>query len=403
MPSYRPFLQHRPWRRLFVASTASRLPMTMAAFGLVLAGRSLGSFALGGRLAAVYTLTGAATAMWRGRRLDRGDVRRGLRRDGLVVASASALLAVIVGAHGPALAAAAVAALLGLAMAAIPGAYRALVPTAAPEGHLAAAYALDSVCVEACFVTGPAAAAAIAWFAGPRGVFVLLAACAAVGAVMVGRVAAAPAPTGEHGATPAPWRIPAMAGALAGALGAGMGLGVLDATFPPFAVALGSRAALGGLFITLMAIGSAAAGLMLGPRVARARAVGPVAAALLVVFGLVVIPIAASPAIGAAVALALVAGAPFALLATSASVLIQRQVAPGRTTEAFSMLNAGLLGGNALGSAVASAAIGPAGARLTMLLAGGGPLLAGATLLVAISTRRRAALATAGRQARVAG
>ena len=86
MPSYRSFVQHPPWRRLVVASTAARLPMTMAIFGLVLAGRALGSFALGGRLAALYTLTGAATAVWRGRRMDRGDLRVGLRRDGLLVA-----------------------------------------------------------------------------------------------------------------------------------------------------------------------------------------------------------------------------------------------------------------------------------------------------------------------------
>jgi hypothetical protein len=82
-------------------------------------------------------------------------------------------------------------------------------------------------------------------------------------------------------------------------------------------------------------------------------------------------------------------------MTTSASVLIQRRVAPERTTEAFSLLNAGLLTGDAIGSAAASAFVGPAGARVTLLLAGAGPVLGAAVLLAAITvTRRRAAVAT---------
>jgi hypothetical protein len=389
MPSYRSFVQHPPWRRLLLASTASRLPMTMGIFGLVLAGRALGSFALGGRLAALYTLTGAATSMWRGRRMDRGDLRRGLRRDGVLVAVVAAGIALAIATRAPALVAAGLAALLGLAMAAIPGGYRALVPTAAPPGEVAGAYALDSVSVEACFVTGPALAAGVAWFAGPGGVFVLMSAAALIGAVMAGRLPRAVQPAERPAAAPAPYRVPAMVGALIGAVAAGMGLGVLDTTFPPFAVVLGTRAAIGGAFVTLMALGSAGAGLLFGPRVAGARHVGPRAAALLLLFGVVVFPLAAAPGIGVVVVLAFVAGAPFALMTTSASVLIQRTVAPARTTEAFSMLNAGLLIGNAIGSGVASAAIGPAGARATMLIAGGGPLVGGGALLVAMAVRRR--------------
>jgi predicted MFS family arabinose efflux permease len=77
------------------------------------------------------------------------------------------------------------------------------------------------------------------------------------------------------------------------------------------------------------------------------------------------------------------------LMVTSASVLIQRSVAPERSTEAFSMLNAGLLVGNAVGSAVVSAVIGPAGARNTILLAGAGPLVAAGVLACATAIVRR--------------
>jgi hypothetical protein len=390
MPSYRSFVMHPPWRRLFLASTAARLPMTMAIFGLVLAGRALGSFAWGGRLAALYTLTGAATAAWRGRRMDRGDLRRGLRRDGVLVALLSVAIFGTIAGGAPPLVAAVLAVLLGLAMAAIPGGYRALVPTGAPPGELAPAYALDAVCVEACFVAGPAVAAVAAWFGGARAVFVLMAITALVGAVMAGRLAPVEraAPTGSP--APAPYRVPAMVGALAATIGVGMALGVLDATYPPFAVTLGSRAAFGGVFVTLMAIGSAVSGLVFGPRLASSHRIGTGAVVLVALFGAVVLPIAASPGIAVAALLALVAGAPFALMATSASVLIQRTVAPERATEAFSMLNGGLLTGSAIGAAVVSAVIGTAGARETVLLAGAGPLLAAAGLTaVALGRRRR--------------
>ncbi|HZQ59630.1 MAG TPA: MFS transporter [Acidimicrobiales bacterium] len=392
MPSYRSFLQYPPWRRLVLASTCARLPMTMAIFGLVLAGRALGSFALGGRLAAVYTLTGAATAMWRGRHMDRGDLRLGLRRDGVVVAALAAGIAVAVAAHSPALVVAGLAFLLGLAMAAIPGGYRALVTSGAPPGELNHAYALDAVCVEVCFVAGPAVAAAVAWFGGPKSVFALMALTALLGAVMVGRLAPAEGRGAEPGEpAPAPFRVPAMVGALVAAIGVGMAIGVEDATYPPLAVAFGSRAALGGVFVTLMALGSATSGLLLGPRVALSRQVTTRAVCLVALFGVAVLPVAAAPGIAAAIPLALIAGAPFALMVTSASVLIQRTVARERSAEAFSMLNAGLLVGNAVGSAVVSATIGPAGARATMLIAGAGPLLAATGLFTVMAMGRRRA------------
>jgi hypothetical protein len=253
------------------------------------------------------------------------------------------------------------------------------------------------VCVEACFVAGPAVAAVIAWFGGPKAVFALMSAAALLGALMVGRVGA----TGGHRAkatqaAPAPFRVPAMMGALVAAVGVGMAIGVEDATYPPLAVSLGSRAALGGVFVTLMALGSATAGLLLGPRVATSRHVSTRAVWLVALFGVAVLPVAAAPGIGVAALLALFAGAPFALMVTSVSVLIQRTVARERSAEAFSMLNAGLLVGNAIGSAVVSATIGREGARTTMLIAGIGPLLAATGLFIVMGLgRRRAQLGVA--------
>ncbi len=389
MSSYRSVARHRPWRRFFLAAVLSRLPITMGVFGLVLAGHALGSFALGARLAALYTITGAALSVRRGRRMDRGDLRRGLQRDGLVVAVLAAGIALCVHTRAPDLLAACFAVALGGALAAIPGGYRAMVGSVVPEEDRPAAFALDAVCVEACFVAGPAVAAVVAWFAGPAGVFVLMAVCALGGAVATSRLPSVVHPVPVAGAGPrAPHRVPAMIGVLVGAAGAGMGLGVLDATFPAFAVRLGTRAAVGGLFVTLMALGSGTAGVVFGPKIAAGRSVGRTAVLLLLLFGIVVLPLAAAPSVAVVIGLAFVAGAPFALMTTSASVMIQRSVDPSRTTEAFSLMNAGLLTGDAAGNALASALIGGAGARVTLLLASAGPVVA-AVLLAVMATRAR--------------
>jgi MFS family permease len=361
----------------------------MGVFGLVLAGRALGSFSVGARLAAVYTLTGAATAVWRGRRMDRaGDLRPSLQRDGVLVAVVAAAIAVCVEAHAPELLVGFLAICLGGALAGIPGGYRAMVSAVVPPEDVGRAYALDAVCVEACFVLGPAVAAMTALFAGAAGVFFLMAACALAGSLAAGRLPSMgrSVPTGQRAV--APYRIPVMIGILAATVVGGIEIGVLDATLPAFAVALGSKAAVGGIFITVMALGSGTGGLLFGPRVAAGRNVARRAATLLLVFGLITFPMAAAHNLWLVIGLAFLAGAPFAMMTTSASVLIQDAVDETRTTEAFSLLNAGLLAGASIGSALAASLLGSVGARTTLLLAGLPPLVGGVGLLMIIMQRR---------------
>jgi len=390
MPAYRALLRQPTWRRYLLASTASRLPITMGVFGMVLAGRALGSFALGARLAALYTITGAATALWRGRRLDRGDLHRGLQREGLAFALVTAALAIAVRAHAGWPIAALLACGSGAALAGIPGGYRSLVPSVVPATEVGTAYAVDAVGVEVCFTLGPAAAAGVAWFAGAAGVFALMAVLGAAGALAVTHLPATPR-RGVPSDAPSPIRVPVVAAVLIGTLALGMALGVLDATFPALAVALGSRAALGGIFITLMALGSACSGLAVGPRIAASADLPKRAAQLVIVFGLVVIPLSLARGLPEVAALALVAGAPFALMSTAGAVLIQRSVDPARSSEAFSLLNAAILGGDAIGSAIASTLLGPLGAHATLAAAAVGPLAIGLALLAVVHVTRRGA------------
>ncbi|MGE0307861.1 MAG: MFS transporter [Acidimicrobiia bacterium] len=376
-------MKYPAWTRYVAACILSRVPGTMPVFGLVLAGREIGSFGLGGRLAAVYTVTGMVTSVWGGRYLDRNDVRVGLRRAGIAVGVVAVAIAAAVAftENVPLVAALSVA--LGAVIAPIPGGYRALLPTVVPPEEIGAAYAFDGVCIELCFVTGPAVAGLVAFVSGPSAVFVAMSVCALAGAYAVHRLPSAPA---QHSAdTPvhegSQLKIRAMQGAVAGAVALGISIGCVDATFPAFASDLGHDAAVGGLFVACMAFGSGSGGLLFGPKAAASSNLGLNAVSMLMLFGVLVLPFAVAPNIGLAALMALAAGAPFAVMSTSCSVLVQKSVPATRTSEAFSMLNAAILGGSAVGAGLSSVLVDSAGPRSAMAVASGPAVIVGAVLL----------------------
>ncbi len=77
-------------------------------------------------------------------------------------------------------------------------------------------------------------------------------------------------------------------------------------------------------------------------------------------------------------------------MSTAGAVLIQRSVNPARSSEAFSLLNAAILGGDAIGSAVASTLFGPLGPCATLAAAAVGPLVIGGVLVAVVHWRPRA-------------
>ncbi|HEY8340013.1 MAG TPA: hypothetical protein VIK95_09105, partial [Egibacteraceae bacterium] len=77
------------WRRWTLAAFLARLPTTMTLLALVLAGeQATGSIAIGSLLAGVATFTSGFAAPWRGRALDRREIRGGLQRASLAAAAA---------------------------------------------------------------------------------------------------------------------------------------------------------------------------------------------------------------------------------------------------------------------------------------------------------------------------
>src|SRR5919202_2650623 len=152
----------RLWRRWTLASGLSRLPIAMAPLALVIAGHyATGSYADGALLAGVYAFTESLAAPALGRRLDRGELRSGLRRAlcGGAVGVTAFLIGTIAGAP---LAALIVATIVAAALpAAVQGGFRAFVPALLGE-RAQLAFALDASLIELEWMSAPALVAMVA-------------------------------------------------------------------------------------------------------------------------------------------------------------------------------------------------------------------------------------------------
>ena len=135
----RALLQSRSFRRWAVANLFARLPLTMQLLALVLAGEAAtGSLAVGAQLAGAATVATGAAGLWRGRQLDRRDLRSGLQRHLLAGAAGMAGIAVAVALEAPVPVLFGVAIATAIVSAAVLGGFRALLVPAIGRDQLAA-------------------------------------------------------------------------------------------------------------------------------------------------------------------------------------------------------------------------------------------------------------------------
>lgn len=374
------------WRWWVIGCFVARLPTTMVIIALVLSGKRLGSYGLGAALAGLYTVASGLGALWRGRALDRRELRRGLSGELLVAAGSFVATAVLVAARAPLPLVAATVVAAGVASSAVFAGYRAFLPKVVGPALVPAAYAIDAVLLEVAFVTGPALAGGLSLLVGPVGV---LLAMAGLGAV-AGTLAATrlpyrppvPVPAGAARA-PAPWSNPEVVANYAVTASVGMVIGLIEAGFAPLAVALGSRDGVGGLLSAAYALGSGLGGLAFATRLGSRRHPGRLALALSVVIGLLLVPSAAAPSVAVLVGLLLLGGLPFATANAAAANHLQTRLHPTRATEGFALQSASVLLGLAAGNGAASLALGlEASPRLLYVLAAVPPAVAVAGVAV---------------------
>lgn len=378
-----------------LAVVLNRLVPAMGVLAFILAGQqTTGSLADGALLVAASAAGFALAAPWRGRRLDRVELRGGLQRDcGIAAASIVALaLAVVVGA--PVAVLAVVAAAGGVATAGLEGGFRALLPAVVADGDLPRASSLEAVLGEASFLIGPALAGLVAHVAGAVTVLGLMATASTVAAVVASKLPRRHPVTGDdtrRGRRGA-WSRPGVRAVYLLALAAGGSIGLFESALPARVEGLGLPAAAAGGFVTAAYLGSLAGGLVMTvamsatPRDQQRSA--PWRAVALLAWsggGLMATAAAGTPA---TLAIASVAtGLTLAPLYALGAIVLQARLPAGRHAEGFAAFIAAQAAGGGLGNAITSQLLDPLGAAGLLALAGTVTWLS-ATIIAAIRGAR---------------
>lgn len=396
-----------PVRWWALAVLLNRLPAAMAGLALILAGeRATGSLADGALLVAASALGFAVAAPWRGRALDRVELRGGLQRDCGLAAASTAALAVAVLAGAPLWALVALSVAVGVASAGLEGGFRALLPTIVPPGEVSRGSALEAVLGEVTFLAGPALAGLIAHVAGAVTALGVMAAGSLSAALIAARLPRRPPappvtrPGGRgrrrSGRRQAVWRLPGVGAVYVLAVGAGGCVGLLESAMPARVALLGLPAPAAGGYLTAAYTAS-----LLGGVVATATAPSDVALGArrapvhaLALFGWLGGGLAATALVGSPAGLAaaaMAAGLALAPLYALGALVLQSRLPPARHAEGFAVFIAAQAVGAGLGNAVTSQLLGRAGPVGLLALGSGLALVAAAAMGASRLTAHRSA------------
>ena len=339
------------WPALFAA--VGRLPIGMYGLALVLFVREgSGSFGLAGAVSGTFAVAGAVGGAVQGRLIDRRGQRRVLLACG-AVHGVALLAVVVVFQHGaPAGLVFALAALAGSTLPQLSGSMRALWSgLLADRRQREAAYALEAVMVEACFLLGPALVAAGIVLLSPGAVLVAAALLAAGGTLAYAGTGASRSWRGGEppGGWAGPLAWPGMRTVALAGFAFGLGVGAVEVAVPAFTLLRGQAGA-AGVLLTVFSAGSVAGGFLFALRPWPPSL--PLRCTLLQ--GWLGAGLAACALAGTLVELGILlaaAGLAITPIATTESVLLDRVTPPGTVTEAYSWLVTavvvGVAGGNA--------------------------------------------------------
>jgi MFS family permease len=356
---------------LVLSSVLARTPIGMISLALVLyVERLTGSFGAAGGVTAAFAVSAGLASPLLGRMIDRVGHRRVLVP--CVVVHAAAILAVVaLGESGAgAVALGAVAAVAGAGTPPVSAALRPLWPGLLDdEALLPAAYALDSILIEAVFSFGPLLTAALVALFSPAAALVAGAAIVLAGTLWFTALPPSRAWRGEpsEAGWAGPLHAPGMRTLLLVGMGAGGCFGVFEVALPAFGADHGS-ASLGGPFITAWALGSALGGVLYG---AFAERLGSLSGAFLRLAAL--LPLVSAVTLVAPSALAMLLLVPISGIVIAPLQATQNQlvgvVAPaGTITEAYTWVLMGLVVGVSVGNAIAGALVDASGWRAAILV-----------------------------------
>ena len=386
MRAYAAILRAPHMRPLFLSMLLTRLPLGLNALATVLFLRErTGSFAVAGAAAGGLALGNAIGAPVNARLVDRMGSRVLLV---LAAGHAAGLLALLaLGSSGaPAALLVVVAVATGVCLPPVSSVLRALYPRLLDEQLVRAAYALDSVLTETIFIAGPLLVAVLVASIGPQAALVLSAAAVTTGASLF--LAVLPAsdrgerrPRSRLGAL----RAPGIRTLLFSMLPVGFGFGALEVAIPAFATHHG-HPGYSGVLNAVWSIASAGGGLVYGVRSAELP-LSRVHVRVALLLPLSFLPLALAGPLWTMTLLVVPAGALIAPLIASRNELAGAVAPPDSETEAFTWPLTALVGGVALGAAVAGSLVEASGWRAAVLLA-----VVAAALGAVVALLRRATL-----------
>jgi MFS family permease len=374
MRAYAAILRAPHMRPLFLSMLLTRLPLGLNALATVLFLRErTGSFAVAGAAAGGLALGNAMGAPVNARLVDRVGSRVLLA---LAAGHAAGLLVLLVlGSNGaPAALLVVDAVATGFCLPPVSSVLRALYPRLLSEELVRAAFALDSVLTETIFIAGPLLIAALVALVGPEAALVFSAAAVTTGAMLFFTAL----PARDRGRARSRSRLgalraPGIRTLLFTMLPVGFAFGALEVAIPAFASDHG-HPGYSGVLIAIWSIASACGGLVYGARSA-ALSLSRVHVRVALLLPLSFLPLALAGPLWTMALLVVPAGALIAPLIASRNELAGAVAPPDSETEAFTWPLTALVGGVALGAAVAGSVVEASSWRAAVLVAVGAAAL----------------------------
>jgi MFS family permease len=375
--------------RLTLMMLLARIPIGIFGLAIVLLVREhSGSFADAGAASAAWATGASLVAPLQGRLVDRFGQPAVLIPSTLLNAASITGVVIVAESEGPLWLLCALAAVGGAAMPPIGACMRSVwADVFAADAHARnTAYSFDSVVAELFFVAGPLLTTLLAALGSPSLALLVGAALSLIGTLGFA--------TGELARR---WRSAHESRSRAGALSArglrtlmlatiptGTSFGVLEVAMPAFAIEEGEKAALAGILLAAMAVGSIVGGLWYGAR-SWSSPVVPRYLWLHVAFTLLLLPLlVASSIVQMGIAMAF-AGLFLAPTAAAGYLMIDRITPPGTTTEATTWAMTSNVGGAAIGAALGGLVIQHASVGWSLVLACAGPAFG---TMIAVLCRR---------------
>jgi MFS family permease len=387
---YAALLERPELRQTIVASVIGRLPIGILGLAILLATQaSSGSFGVAGAVAASYLAGLAIMAPVLGRLIDRAGPARVLAVCAGVFPSALIALVAALRLDAPPWAPFLLAAITGAAFPPITVSLRTFMrQRLADEAQLATAYSLESVLIELIFIVGPVLVALFVAYLSAAAAVIFAAACGLIGTMLFVR-----SPVIAH------WRVAQRTGAsilgplsvrgflplLVVILAYSGAFGLLEIGVTAFATESGS-AALAGVILGLMSVGSAAGGLAYGSRSWRLPLSRQFALMLFLMgAGLAALAYVTNTAVFTV--FGIVVGIAMAPALIIQSMLVAKTAPAHYATEAFTWSTSCLLTGVGLGLAAGGLVL--ERATSSAVLTAAGIVSLGAAALASVSLRSR--------------